>query len=245
MTTEPITKEKPDYHLTEEIVCAITHAIGGYLGAAAVVLFIMFAIWSDSQVPWKIVAGSIFGASIIILYSVSTLYHAVTNHRFKDACRAYDQMAVYVLIAGSYTPFCLVTLRESNPGLAWTTFGLIWGTALVGILVEAIAQRQLKYFTTITYLAMGWFALVLIIPLSYVLEFGGLVWLVLGGVFYSLGVVFFLWRSLPYNHAIWHVFVLAGTISHVLGILLYVIMCCGNENFISTIPNGIHCCDRT
>jgi hemolysin III len=133
-------------------------------------------------------------------------------------------MAVYVLIAGSYTPFCLVTLRESNPGLAWTTFGLIWGTALVGILVEAIAQRQLKYFTTITYLAMGWFALVLILPLSRVLEFGGLVWLVLGGVFYSLGVVFFLWRSLPYNHAIWHVFVLAGTISHVLGILLYVIM---------------------
>jgi len=234
-----MTKEKPKYHLTEEIFCAITHAIGGYLGAAAIVLFVLFAIWSDSQVPWKIVAGSIFGASIIILYSVSTLYHAITNHRIKDVCRAFDQMAVYILIAGSYTPFCLVTLRESNPILAWTTFGLVWGIAFVGILFEAIVQRQFKYFTTITYLAMGWFALVLIAPLSHVLEWGGVFWLILGGVFYSLGVIFFLWRSLPYNHAIWHIFVLAGTISHVFGILLYVMMC-GGENLLCTIPDGIY-----
>jgi hemolysin III len=133
-------------------------------------------------------------------------------------------MAIYILIAGTYTPFSLVTLRENNPGLAWTTFGLVWGITLVGIAFEAIVQRQFKYLTTVTYLAMGWFGLVLMLPLSRVLEFGGLVWLVLGGVLYSLGVVFFLWRSLPYNHAIWHVFVLAGTISHFFCILFYVVM---------------------
>jgi hemolysin III len=219
-----MTKEKPDYHLAEEIVCAVTHTLGGYLGAAAVALLILFAIWSESQLPWKIVAGSIFGASIIILYSASTLYHAVTDHQIKETCRTFDQMAIYVLIAGTYTPFCLVTLRESNPGLAWTTFGLIWGMAIVGILFESVVRRQFKYLTTTIYLAMGWFGLILILPLSRVFEFGGLVWLLLGGILYSLGVVFFLWRKLPYNHAIWHIFVLGGTISHFFGILFYVMM---------------------
>ena len=217
-------KEKQDYYLAEEIVCAITHAIGGYLGAAAVVLLVLFAIWSGSQLPWKIVSGSIFGATIIILYSASTLYHAITNHRIKDVCRSFDQMAIYALIAGTYTPFCLVTLRQSNPILTWTTFGFVWGIAIVGIVFELLVKRQFKYLTTFTYLAMGWFGLVLIQPLSHVFAFGGLVWLVLGGVLYSLGVVFFLWRSLPYNHAIWHIFVLAGTISHFFCILFYIMM---------------------
>jgi len=217
-------KENPKYHLTEEIVCAITHALGGYLGAAALVLLVLFAIWSDSQIPWKVVAGSIFGATIIILYSASAIYHAVTNHRVKDVCRAFDQMAVYILIAGTYTPFCLVTLRQDYPIKSWTVFGIVWGITIAGILFEAIAKRQFKYLTTTAYLAMGWFGLVLINPLSQIFSFGGLVWLVLGGVLYSLGVVFFLWRSLPYNHAIWHVFVLAGTISHFFCVLFYVMM---------------------
>ena len=217
-------QEKPKYHLSEEIVCAVTHAIGGYLGAAAVVLLVLFAIRSNSQVPWKVVAGSIFGATIIILYSASTIYHAVTNHKVKEVCRSFDQMAIYALIAGTYTPFCMVTLRLNFPTLSWTTFGVVWGMTIVGILFEFIVQRHFKYFTTFTYLAMGWFGLALLQPLSQVLTFGGLVWLVLGGVLYSLGVVFYLWRSLPYNHAIWHIFVLAGTISHFFCILFYVMM---------------------
>jgi len=219
-----MSQEKPQYHLTEEIVCAVTHTVGGYLGAAAVVLLVLFAVWSDSQIPWKIVAGSIFGAAIIVLYSASSIYHAVTNHKIKEICRAFDQMAIYVLIAGTYTPFCLVVLRQNYPALAWMTFGLVWGITLAGISFEAIAMRQFKYLTTITYLAMGWFGLLLFFPLSRVLEFWGLVWLVLGGVLYSLGVVFFLWRSLPYNHAVWHIFVLAGTISHFFCVLFYVMM---------------------
>ena len=223
-SVKKVKKERPEYHLAEEIVSAVTHALGGYLGAAAVVLLVFFAIWSDSQIPWKVVSGSIFGASIIILYSASTLYHAITNHQMKSVCRSFDQMAIYILIAGTYTPFCLVLLRQSNPALAWTIFGCIWGVALAGILFELFAQRQFKYITTITYLAMGWFGLILIKPLSQVLGFGGFFWLILGGVLYSLGVVFFLWRSLPYNHAIWHFFVLAGTIAHFFCILFYIMM---------------------
>ena len=218
--------EKPKYHLAEEIVSAVSHGIGGYLGAAAIALLILFAIWSGTQVPWKIVSGSVFGTTIIILYSASTIYHAVTNHQIKDLCRSFDQMAIYALIAGTYTPFCLVTLRQGNPALAWTVFGLVWGIAAAGIIFELVIKRQMKYFTTFTYLAMGWFGLLLLIPLNQSPDFGigGLVWLILGGVFYSLGVVFFLWRSLAYNHAIWHIFVLAGTMAHFFCILFYVVM---------------------
>ena len=216
--------KKPEYHLAEEIVCAVTHALGGYLGAAAVALLVLFAVWSGSQVPWKVVSGSIFGATIIILYSASTVYHAVTHHQIKDVCRSFDQMAIYALIAGTYTPFCLVTLRQGYPIQAWTVFGCIWGIAIVGIVFEWVVQRQFKYLTTATYLAMGWFGLVFLKPLSHDFSVGGLVWLVLGGVLYSLGVVFFLWRSLPYNHAIWHLFVLGGTIAHFFCILFYVMM---------------------
>ncbi|MDR1291571.1 MAG: hemolysin III family protein [Planctomycetaceae bacterium] len=216
--------EKNDYYLTEEIASAITHAFGGYLGAAAVVLLVMFTIQSGTEIVWKIVSGSIFGATVIILYSASTIYHAVTNHQIKEICRACDQMAIYVLIAGTYTPFCLVTLRQSSPIIAWTVFGSVWGLAIAGIIFKLFTKRQFKYITTITYLAMGWFCILVIKPLYYCLEFGGIFWLVMGGVFYSLGVIFFLWRRLPFNHTIWHFFVLAGTICHFFCILFYVIM---------------------
>ena len=213
-----------DYHLAEEITSAISHGIGGYLGAAAVALLVLFAVLSETQVPWKVVSGSIFGATVIILYSASTIYHAVTNYQIKEICRACDQMAIYALIAGTYTPFCLVTLRQSHPVLSWVILGSVWGMTIAGILFKVFTKRQFRYVTTMTYLAMGWFGLVLIEPLSHHLVFGGIVWLVLGGILYSLGVVFFLWRRLPFNHAIWHVFVLAGTIAHFFGILFYVMM---------------------
>ena len=214
--------EKHDYHLTEEIANAVTHAIGGYLGAAAIALLVMFATRSGEQIPWKVVSGSIFGASIIILYSASTIYHAVTDLRIKEVCRACDQMAIYALIAGTYTPFCLVSLRQSHPVLAWTVFGAVWGLTIAGIVFKLLTTHQFKYVTTATYLLMGWFSLLIIKPLYHVVGTGGIVWLVLGGVLYSLGVVFFLWRNLPFNHTIWHFFVLAGTTCHFFCILFYV-----------------------
>ena len=217
-------KEEHNYHLLEEIVCAVTHTIGAYLGAAAVVVLVFFAIWSEEQIPWKIVSASIFGAAIIILYSTSMLYHAVTNPRIKSICQSFDEMAIYIMIAASYTPFCLVVLRESSPVISWTIFGLVWGMALAGILTKLFTIGQFKYISPIPYLVMGWLGIFLIVPLIRVFEFGGFVWLILGGVLYSLGVVFYLWRSLPYNHAIWHIFALAGTIAHFFCILFYVMM---------------------
>ena len=228
METQPKTfecnSEKHEYHLAEEVVCAVTHAIGGYLGAAAIVILVFFAIWSETQIPWKIVSASVFGAAIVILYSASTIYHAVTHPRVKAICQSFDEMAVYVMIAASFTPFCLVILRESNPFISWMVFGIVWGMAFVGIMVKSFTIGRFKYITPAPYLVMGWFGLVLLVPLWQVFPFWGLVWLVLGGVLYTLGIIFFLWRSLPYHHAIWHVFVLAGTIAHFFCILFYVVM---------------------
>ncbi len=216
--------EKHEYHLPEEIFNALTHALGGYLGAAAVVLMVMFAVWSGEQVAWKVVSGSIFGTSIIVLYSASTLYHAVTNLRMKLLLRACDQMAIYALIAGTYTPFCLVTLRHGYPVLSWTIFGLVWGMTIAGIVFKLLAKGHFKYVTLFTYLAMGWFGIFLIKPLYQTFPFAGIVWLVLGGVLYTLGTVFYAWRNFPFNHGIWHLFVLGGTITHFFGILFYVMM---------------------
>ncbi len=216
--------EKREYNLVEEVSNAFTHALGGYLGAAATVLLVMFAVRSGEQVPWKVVSGSIFGAAIIVLYSASTIYHAVMNVRMKKVLRACDQMAIYALIAGTYTPLCLVTLRPAYPVLSWTVFGFVWGLALAGIVFKLFAKGKLRYVTMMTYLAMGWFGLFMIKPLFAVFPFAGIVWIVLGGVLYTLGTLFYLWRTLPFHHTIWHVFVLAGTISHFFCILLYVMM---------------------
>lgn len=201
-----------------------THAVGGYLGAAAVALLVMFAVQSGEQLPWKIVSGSIFAASIILVYTASTAYHAVLNPKIKSVLRVCDQMAIYVLIAGTYTPLCLVTLRERYPILSWTVFGFVWGLTLAGILFKLLATRKLKYVTTVTYLAMGWFGLFLLKPLYDTFPFAGIVWIVLGGALYSLGVIFYLWRSMPLHHTIWHLFVLAGTSAHFFCILFYVMM---------------------
>lgn len=215
---------KDKYPLVEELTNAFTHAVGGYLGAAAIVLMVMFAVWSGEAVPWKVVSGSIFGATIVLVYTASTAYHAVTNLKVKEVLRACDQMAIYTLIAGSYTPFCLVTLRQSYPVMAWSIFVFVWILTVAGILFKLFSKRKRKYVTTATYLAMGWFGIILIKPLYDVFPFGGIVWLVLGGVLYSLGVVFYLWKTMPFNHTVWHLFVLAGTIAHFFGILFYVMM---------------------
>jgi hemolysin III len=216
--------ENIQYNLTDELSSAVTHALGGYLGAAAVVLLVIFAIWSGEQVAWKIVASSIFASTIIILYSASTLYHAVTNLRIKELMRVCDQMAIYMLIAGTYTPLCLVSLRPNYPVLSWTIFVGVWALALSGIVFKLLAVGQMKYTTTITYLTMGWFGIFLLQPLYVTMPLMGIIWVVLGGVFYSLGVVFYLWKTVPLHHTIWHLFVLAGTISHFFCVLFYVVM---------------------
>ena len=177
---------------------------------------------SGVDVPWKVVGGSIFGFSMILLYSISSAYHAVTYEPAKRVLHVMDHMAIYFLIAGSYTPFCLVSIRPEYPGLAWTIFGIEWGAALLGVIFKISTTGRFKMISTISYVVMGWAAILAIVPLVKSLHGLGTMWLSTGGGLYTLGCVFYLWRSLPYSHMVWHIFVLAGSICHFFCILWHV-----------------------
>lgn len=206
----------------EEIANTVTHVVGSHLGAAMLALLVWQGTLGGVDVAWKVTAGAIFGASIIFLYSISSAYHAVTYRPAKRVLHMMDHMAIYFLIAGSYTPFCLVSLRPESPALAWTIFGVEWGAALVGIFFKIWTTGRFRYISTSAYVIMGWVALTAIIPLVRALRGLGTMWLAVGGGLYTLGCVFYLWKSLPYSHMVWHIFVLAGTICHFFCIFWHV-----------------------
>ena len=206
----------------EEVANAVTHVVGSHLGAAMLALLVWKGATSGIDIGWKVTSGAIFGASMILLYSVSSAYHAVTYRPAKRVLHIMDHMAIYFLIAGSYTPFCLVSLRPESPVLAWTIFGVEWGAALVGIVFKVWTTGRFRYVSTSAYVVMGWVALTAIIPLVRALQGLGTMWLAVGGGLYTLGCVFYLWKSLPYAHMVWHLFVLAGTICHFFCILWHV-----------------------
>jgi hemolysin III len=206
----------------EEIANTITHVVGSHLGAAALALLMWAAVLNGTQVAWKVTSGAIFGFSIILMYSVSSAYHAVSNEKAKKILHILDHTAIFFLIAGSYTPFCLVTLRPDHPLLAWTIFGIEWGATLIGILFKVKTTGKFRYVSTLAYIVMGWTALTAIVPLVRQLQGLGTMWLLIGGGLYTLGCAFYLWKSLKFSHMIWHLFVLAGTICHFFCILWYV-----------------------
>lgn len=206
----------------EELANSITHIVGSHLGAAMLALLVWEGATSGVDVAWKVTSGSIFGASIIFLYVISSAYHAVTNAKAKTVLHVMDHMAIYFLIAGSYTPFCLVSLRPSHPALAWTIFGIEWGATLIGVFVKLKTTGRFRYLSTSAYVVMGWAAVTAIVPLAHALSGLGTMWLAIGGGLYTLGCVFYLWKSLPYAHMVWHLFVLAGTICHFFCILWHV-----------------------
>ena len=178
---------KRDQTTGEEIANTVTHVIGSHLGAAMLALLVWTGVRSGTDVAWKATSGAVFGFCMILLYAVSSTYHAVQYPPAKRVLHVMDHMAIFFLIAGSYTPFCLVSLRPEHPGIAWTIFGIEWGMTLVGILFKIRTM-----------------------------------WLFLGGGLYTLGCVFYLWKSLPYSHMVWHLFVLAGTICHFFCMLWHV-----------------------
>ena len=206
----------------EEIANTVTHVVGSHLGAAMLGLLVWQGARSGVDVPWKVVGGSIFGFSMILLYSISSAYHAVTYEPAKRVLHVMDHMAIYFLIAGSYTPFCLVSIRPEYPGLAWTIFGIEWGATLLGVIFKIRTTGRFKMISTISYVVMGWAAILAIVPLVESLHGLGTMWLSTGGGLYTLGCVFYLWRSLPYSHMVWHIFVLAGSICHFFCILWHV-----------------------
>jgi len=206
------------YTVAEEAAHAITHGAGLLLSFAGLVLLIVLA--SVRGGAWHVVSCSIYGATLVLLYAASTLYHAVPAPRAKRVFRVLDHSAIYLLIAGTYTPFTLVNLRG---GWGWTLFGVVWGLAALGVTLEAAARQRVRILSLVLYLGLGWMVAVAIKPLLDNVAAGGIVLLVLGGLAYTGGVGFYGWRRLPYHHAVWHVFVLAGSICHYFAVLLYVI----------------------
>lgn len=205
-------------HSVEEIANAITHGIGLLLSIAGFVVLLVLAALRGTA--WHIVACSIYGATLICLYTASTLYHAVISPRVKRALRIFDHSAIYLLIAGTYTPFLLVSLRGP---WGWSLFGVIWGLALAGVLFKFWFVERFVILSTAVYIAMGWLVVIAAKPVITQVPFTALIWLLAGGLAYTGGVIFFAAKRIPYSHAIWHLFVLAGSICHYFAVLSTVI----------------------
>jgi hemolysin III len=210
--------EVSQYSVKEEIANTATHALGMLLGVVGLVLLLVKSVEQNAD-TMTLASMAIYGSSMIVLFLASTLYHAIPNPRAKRALKTFDHCAIYLLIAGSYTPFLLVSLRTP---LAVGLMVVIWSIALVGIIMKLAFVYRFKKLSLVTYLLMGWLSLIVIYQLAMNLEMGGLVLLGIGGLIYSLGVVFYVAKRIPYNHAIWHGFVLAGCACHFFAIYLYV-----------------------
>lgn len=207
-----------DYTVVEEVAHALTHGIGAVLSVVALVVMLVWAAtYGDA---WHVVAASIYGASLILLYTASTLYHAFPWSRIKAVFQQLDHAAIYVLIAGTYTPFALINLRGA---WGWTLLGVAWGIALLGVILELGMKKRIKWLSLSLYLGMGWMAVIAIKPMIDNVDSGGLTLLVAGGLAYTFGVIFYVWKSLPYHHAIWHLFVLAGSVFHFFSIFYFVL----------------------
>jgi len=198
----------------EEIANAITHGIGALLAVAALVVLIVMAAIHGSV--WHIVSFSIFGATLVLLYFASTLYHSLTHAKAKSVFHKFDHISIYLLIAGTYTPFCLTALRG---WIGWTVLGVVWSCAILGAVLKAISVGKRIKLSTVLYILMGWVILVAVQPLYKAMPFNGFVFLIAGGISYTIGTIFFIRNQVKYNHSVWHVFVLGGSVLHFFSIL--------------------------
>ena len=208
----------PPYSLREDFANSIIHGAGFILSIIGMcVLIALASIYGNA---WHVVSCSIYGSTLVFLYTASTLYHSIQSAKAKRVLRTLDHSTIFLLIAGTYTPFTLVNLRGP---WGWSLFGVIWALAVIGILFQTTMLRKGAFISVAFYVAMGWVVVIAIKPMLSSVDTGGLVLLLLGGVAYTTGVVFYVRRQMPYNHAIWHVFVLAGSALHFFAILFYVI----------------------
>ncbi len=202
--------------LGEEIANSITHGIGAALSIVALVLLVVFA--SKYGDIWRIVSFSIYGSTLFFLYLASTLYHSFTNRSVKRFFRILDHSSIYLLIAGTYTPVTLVSMRSP---WGWTIFGLIWAMAIGGITAKIFLIGKYRIVSVLLYVAMGWLIIIAFKPMLQMVPKGLIIWLFIGGLCYTLGLIFYACKKVPYFHFIWHLFVLGGSISHFLGMLLH------------------------
>lgn len=209
----------PQYTKLEEWANSLTHGLGAVLSIAGLVIMVVLATLHGDA--WHIVSSAIFGATLIMLYSASTLYHAIQSPRIRAIMQRLDHIAILYLIAGTYTPFTLVTLRGP---WGWSLFGVVWGLTLFGTVIHLTQLRRFHGLMVALYLVMGWSVVLAMKPLIDALPAVGLWLLIAGGLSYTLGVVFYIRKSLPFNHAIWHLFVLAGSVLHFFSVVYFVIL---------------------
>lgn len=206
------------YTPIEELFNALSHGIGIILSVLALILM-LYSV-SPANDNWRLAASIIYGSSLILLYSSSTLYHAISNVKAKFKLRQLDHAAIFILIAGTYTPFTLINLR-GNWGIP--LFSVIWSIAIAGVIIELATGLKYKKLSLALYLGMGWLVVIAIQPMLQHVETGGLLLLLAGGLSYSLGVIFYIWKRLYMHHAIWHLFVLTGSIMHFLAVYYFVL----------------------
>ena len=206
------------YPKREETLNVVTHGFGLLLSVVALVVLVFYASLNGDA--WDIVSVAIYGSSLVILYFSSTAFHLSRNQKLRNRLNVFDHVSIYLLIAGTYTPFVLVTLRGP---WGWSMFGVVWGMAIAGIVLKFFFTGRFNLFSTILYVAMGWVIIIASGPLFEALPVEGVMWLLAGGLFYTFGAVFFLINKIPYNHAIFHVFVLAGSICHFIAVFWFVL----------------------
>lgn len=212
----------PRFTRGEEIANAISHGLGALFGLTALVLMIIFTALKGNA--WHIVSLTIYGSTLFILFLSSTLNHSLRPGKAKDFFHNFDQVAIYLLIAGTYTPLALVELKND---WGWTMFGIEWGLALAGIIIKMLVpnkfEKGVNYFTMISFIVMGWLLLFFILPIIRQVPMPAIILIFLGGGLYSLGTIFFKMEKMPYHHLVWHIFVLGGSVLHFIAIFRYLI----------------------
>ncbi len=211
-TPVPLNKR---YTLGEEIFNSVSHGVGALLAVAGTVVLIVVSALNIGA--WGVVSSAIYGGSLIILYTMSTLYHALTNEKAKYVMRVMDHVTIFLLIAGTYTPITLVPLRGV---LGWVLFGFIWGAAILGIVFNSIDLEKFRKVSVVCYIVMGWAIIFAIVPLIQSMSKLSLIFLLLGGVLYSVGVIFYAIKKIKYFHSIWHLFTIGGSVFHYFAILV-------------------------
>lgn len=201
----------------EEIANSITHGIGAILSIAALVFLVIVSMVYGN--PWHIISYTVFGGTMLFLYISSTLVHSLREGKAKDVFEILDHSAIYFFIAGTYTPYLLLIVKGWE---GWTIFGIVWGFAILGTIFKCFFVKKYLFTSTILYILMGWSMVIIWKPIIMNLNPVGLHLLVAGGIIYTFGSIFYLWRGFKYHHAIWHIFVMAGSACHFFGILLYV-----------------------